>query len=83
MAEPEEDMVELRSPSGGPAPVSHGTQRFLPYTVAEDPDEWRVKVPREAAAHLIHTGGYEMVETPEKLVDWLWKLGLAAFAAGL
>jgi hypothetical protein len=58
------NLIRLRVPPGAAdADISHGTQNFRPWLVdPNDPEtELRVSVPPEAAVHLIHNAGFEMV----------------------
>ena len=46
------ELIALRAVFPGWDAIGHGTKRYL-----HDPDGV-VRVPREAAVHLLHTGGY-------------------------
>ena len=59
------DSVTLVCPPGAPDyPISHITTKYRPY-LADPNDEasdWLVDVPREAADHLLHKGGFRMTQ---------------------
>ena len=70
-----EDWVTLRVPDGMRGetwtyPPSHGTDSYTPFRADHtDPDsDWYVHMPGHAAAPLLHTGGYTLVNKAQDVV---------------